>query len=114
MHARNLEHRYDYIGRDTILAFLSNEEIAEVARTQSESTLAPGEEYLDLDRLDEGIRFASSSRPIPMKRVLPKKSVRRMTWQKIMTQLAPPRGLAGLRAAENPSAFGATMQRDHS
>ncbi len=94
MHARNTEHRYDYIGRDTILAFLSDQEIAEVTRAESETTLAPGEEYLDLDRLEEGVRSASSSRPIPMKRVLPKKSVRPLTWQKLMTQLAPPRGLS--------------------
>ena len=90
MHARNADHQYDYIGRAAIMALLSDEEVRQVQAAGTGASLAEGDEYLDLDRLQEGVRRASESKRAPMKRVLPRKSVRALTWQKILTQLAPP------------------------
>jgi hypothetical protein len=46
-----------------------------------------GDEFLDLEDLDEGVQKASGSNT-PMGRILPKKAVHPVTWEKILAQLA--------------------------
>ena len=81
------ETRNAYVTRDTILKLLSDEEIARVSTAETASGLADGEEYLDLERLSEGVHKAIV--PLPsMGRVLPRKAVGDQTWTKILAELA--------------------------
>ena len=51
--------RTEQIARDNILKLLSNEEVAKVSTAEGTSGLADGEEYLDLEHLDHGIKRAN-------------------------------------------------------
>ena len=82
--------------RDTILEMLSDDEIANVRAAESAARLGDGDEYLDLDALDQGVR--RSPRPDTlMGRVLPRKAVQDETWNNILRELAGP---ASQRAIE--------------
>lgn len=95
-------HKHDqYTTRDAILKLLSDAEIARVSTAETARRLADGEEYLDLQHLDQGVIHASgsatggvspasSSSAPPMHQILPKKAVSADTWKKILTHLAPP------------------------
>ena len=65
---------------------LSNDEVASVATAETAARLAEGDEYLDMEQLDQGVQRAHQKK-IPMGRVLPKKSIHENTWQKILKQL---------------------------
>lgn len=79
--------KYRYLTRLRILKLLSDEEIGSVSTAQTAAGLSAGDQYLDLSRLDQGVRRAVGA-PVPMCRVLPKKAVRRATWIQIVAQLA--------------------------
>jgi hypothetical protein len=80
------EKQSEYITRDTILKLLSDDEVAKVSTAETADRLADGDEYLDLEHLDQGVQRAP--RPAtPMGRVLPKKAVHENTWKKIIKQL---------------------------
>ncbi len=81
--------RTEYLTRDSILKLLSDDEIASVSNAETASRLADGDEYLDLEHLDHGVRRAGGAR-MPMGRVLAKKAVAEATWTKIVTQLVTP------------------------
>jgi hypothetical protein len=76
-----------YLARDRILSLLSDSEVARVSTAESAPRLAPGDEYLDLEALDQGVKRAIGTR-IPMGHVLPKKAVNEATWGKILRELA--------------------------
>lgn len=80
--------RAEHVSRDTILKLLSNEEIARVSTAEAASALAEGEEYLDLEHLDQGVERAKASTKVTMGQVLPRSAVREETWRKILAQLS--------------------------
>lgn len=77
--------RTEYLTRDSVLKLLSDEEVARVSTSETAARLADGDEYLDLEQLDKGVRRAFGT---PMGHVLPRKAVHQNTWSKILTQLA--------------------------
>jgi len=78
-----------YILRDGIMNLLSDAEVASVSSAESAESLADGDEYIDLEQLDQGVRRAQAA-PTPMGRVLPRKAVRQDTWSKILVKLTRP------------------------
>jgi hypothetical protein len=78
--------RSEYLTRDRILKLLSDQEVASVATAETAESLTDGDEYLDLDRLHEGVQKAGSS-ATPMGHVLPKKAIHESTWGKLLKQL---------------------------
>ncbi len=83
--------------RDTVLKLLTNEELAQVTTAETRSQLVEGDEYLDLEHLDRGVRNAHGF-TTPMDRVLPRKAVQAATWSKILAELPPLRRESGLPA----------------
>jgi hypothetical protein len=79
--------RTAYITRDSLLKLLSDDELARVSNAETADHLSDGEEYLDLERLDQGVCLARGTTTV-MGRVLARKAVHEDTWGKIMTQLA--------------------------
>ncbi len=80
--------RAEHVARESILKLLSNEEIARVSTAESASRLREGEEYLDLEHLDQGVQRAQSATKVAMGQVLPRSAVGVETWSKILAQLA--------------------------
>ena len=78
--------RNEYLTRDRILKLLSDQEVASVATAETAESLTAGDEYIDLERLHEGVQKAGSS-ATPMGRVLPKKAIHESTWGKLLKQL---------------------------
>lgn len=74
---------------------LSDDEVACVCTAETAVRLREGEEYLDLDALDEGVRSALGTSP-NMSRLLLRRAVSKETWGKILEKLA------ALRAAPAP------------
>jgi hypothetical protein len=79
--------RYQYESRDRILKLLSDDEVASVSTAETATRLDQGEEFLDLERLGQGVQQADGSAPV-MGRVLPRKAVHATTWSKILDELA--------------------------
>ena len=84
------QERVDYVTRHDILNLLLDDEVARVSAAEASIRLDTGDEYLDLERLDEGVRRAIGT-TAPMGRVLPRKSVREATWKELLARLAQPR-----------------------
>jgi hypothetical protein len=85
--------RKTYVTREAILQLLSDEEVATVSTAETAPRLSAGEEYVDLEHLDDGVRRAGGS-IAPMGRLLPKKAVQDATWAQILTKLSAPRSRA--------------------
>ena len=79
----NSHKRIDYLTRDGVLKLLSDDEAASVSNAESAEGLDEGDEYLDLEHLDEGVHKADGLIVI-MGRVLPRKAVHETTWSKIL------------------------------
>jgi hypothetical protein len=86
----NSPQRIDYLTRDGVLKLLSDDEIASVSNAESAEHLAEGDEYLDLEHLDEGVHKADGMLVV-VRRVLPKKAVHEQTWSKILAVVAAAR-----------------------
>jgi hypothetical protein len=80
------DNRSQYVTRESVLMLLSDDEVSAVATAETATRLPDGDEYLDMEQLDQGVQRAHQKKT-PMGRVLPKKSVREDTWQKILKQL---------------------------
>ncbi len=80
------DRRIDYITRDSVLRLLSDAEAARVSTAETASELSDGDEYLDLEQLDQGVR-RSRSGTSPMGRLLPRKAVSEDTWSQVLAQL---------------------------
>lgn len=78
----------EYVTRNSLLGMLSEAENARVSAAES-VRLQPGEEYLDLEHLDQGVRLATTSTPAG--NMLPRRALNEDTWRKVLTQLAAPR-----------------------
>jgi hypothetical protein len=86
----------EQITRENILMLLSDDEVASVCTAETAVRPLEGEEYLDLDDLDQGVRSALGTSP-HMSRLLLRRAVHEKTWDKILKQLAT------LRAAPAPT-----------
>jgi len=85
------ETRNDMSTRDSILGLLSDEEVARVSTAEGAAHLVDGDEYLDLERLDQGVLKAmAQAQATPMGQVLPRKSVTSGTWTKVLGHLGRP------------------------
>ena len=78
--------RSEFVSRESILKLLSDDEVARVSTAEAEVRLDNGDEYLDLEQLDQGVQWAPAARK-PMGHLLPRKAVHELTWSKILTQL---------------------------
>ena len=81
--------RIDYVTRDSVLKLLSDDEVASVSTAETATRLSDGDEYLDLEHLDQGVRMAPGVMT-PVGRVLPRKAVHESTWTRILARLASP------------------------
>ncbi len=86
------DNRSTYELRDDILKLLSNAELAKVSTAEIAPSLADGDEYVDLEKLDEGVSRADGE-PVPVGRVLTRNSVTAATWSHILSELTK-RGFA--------------------
>jgi hypothetical protein len=82
----NNDARTEHITRQNVLMLLSDDEVASVSTAETTAHPLDGEEYLDLEDLDQGVRSALGTAP-PMGRVLLRRSVHADTWTKIRKQL---------------------------
>ncbi len=80
------ERSSDYATRERILELLSDEEVAKVSTAETRVRLADGDEYVDLEHLEQGVRQAHGE-ATAMGRVLPRSAVRDATWAKIVSQV---------------------------
>jgi hypothetical protein len=76
-----------YVTRDSILKLLTDDELASVSTAEGAARIADGDEYLDLDQLDQGVLRGRGVNTVPMGRVLTKKAVHANTWAAILAQL---------------------------
>src|ERR1700690_3887051 len=77
-----LPRRLDYIARDSILQLLTEAELAQVCTAEQGMVPAPGDEYLDLEHLEQGVLTAPvlvAAAPS----MLPRSAVSAPTWQSI-------------------------------
>lgn len=81
--------RSEYLTRSGILSVLSDDEVARVSTAETAASLSEGEEYLDLEHLEQGVRRAKRGAPADLGNVLTKSAVERDTWNRILTKLAP-------------------------
>ena len=72
--------------RESVLKLLSDDEVASVSTAETAGRLLDGEEYLDLERLDQGVQRATKS-ATAMGGVLPRRTVHKDTWSKILALL---------------------------
>jgi hypothetical protein len=87
----SIDKRTEYLTRSGVLRLLSEDELAKVSNVETTARLAGGEEYLDLEQLDLGVRRANDiPEMLPMERLLPRKAVLDATWTKIVKYLASP------------------------
>jgi len=89
-------HRTEYEERHSLLKLLSDEEIAKVSTAETRVALAVGEEYIDLEQLEQGVKKAPNT--TPMGRVLPRKAVREATWLAILAELQRSKAAEATRA----------------
>jgi hypothetical protein len=80
--------RREHVVRESILKLLSDDEVARVSHLEATTSLLEGEEYLDLEELEQGVRAAVATNAAPMGHVLPRRAVDTATWDKILEQLA--------------------------
>jgi len=77
----------EFVTRDSILKELAEDELKSVKKAEREERLQPGEEFLDLERLDAGVQRGPNT-TAAMADVLPRRSVRPETWSRIMSRVA--------------------------
>lgn len=81
--------RKELVTRATMLNLLSDEETNRVSTAESQSALAVGSDYIDLDHLDKGVQRVSAAMPVAMHNIVPRAAVGRETWDKMLAHLAP-------------------------
>jgi hypothetical protein len=72
--------------RQDIFQLLSAGEVASVDTANAEAQLGNGDEYLDLEQLQQGVQRAKLG-ATPMGRVLPRKAIHEDTWRKVLRRL---------------------------
>lgn len=72
--------------RDKILKLLSETELAQVSTAEETVGLVPGDEYIDLEHLEDGVHKAPAVAAVAS-RMLPRSAVSDDTWRKILAVL---------------------------
>jgi len=75
------------VTRENILMLLTDDEVASVCTAETTVRPLPGEEYLDLEDLGQGVRSVAGTAP-PTSRLLLRRAVHQDTWSKILKELA--------------------------
>ena len=83
-----LDNQARYVTRDHVMNLLSDSEVARVSNAETAMRLDEGDEYLDLEHIEQGVRRADGLSP-HMATVLLRKSVEEATWAKILSLLPP-------------------------
>ena len=88
----------DYLLRDAVLGLLSADEVARVTSAGEAVRLAEGEEYLDLEHLEQGVQRSIAACP-RVGGLLARADVSSTTWAAVLALLAnhraaPPPALA--------------------
>jgi hypothetical protein len=78
--------RAENVVREGVLKLLSDDEVAKVSTAEAAVRLLDGEEYLDLEHLDQGVQRATGA-ATTMRGVLPRRTVHKDTWSQILAQL---------------------------
>lgn len=73
--------------RDSVLRLLSRDEVARLSNVETAPILALGDEYLDLDRIDQGVQTVHPLSRLGAGRALPRGGVDPTTWIKILALL---------------------------
>jgi hypothetical protein len=83
------DERDEFFTRESIQRLLSDREVSSVSTAESVLHLVDGEEFIDLEHLERGVRRADTSMtPTPMGRVLTRKAVSADTWTEILHKLS--------------------------
>jgi hypothetical protein len=78
--------RTELVARHSILTLLSDQEVASVSTAEAARVLSDGDEYVDLEHLDRGVRRASEAFA-PVGDVISRRAVCETTWNRVLTQL---------------------------
>ncbi len=81
------DQKAEYTTREAILKLLSDDEVASVSTAETAASLAHGEEYLDLEHIDQGVQSATDDTG-SLGNVLTRKAVQAETWDKVVAQLS--------------------------
>lgn len=81
--------RPDLVERENIIELLTDQEVASVSSVQAAAKLAEGDEFIDLEKLHQGVGRADGVR-LHMGSVLARKAVREQTWTRIVAMLSGP------------------------
>lgn len=85
------EERVECVTRNNVMNLLDDDEVAAISAAETTRCLSDGDQYIDLEHLDQGVQEAIGM-TTSMRRVLPKHAVPEDTWKKILAQLqATPR-----------------------
>lgn len=76
------------VTRESILKLLSNEENARVSMREDKRKLVEGDEFIDLEHPEHGVRRVQATTAPMMDQVLPRSAVRDETWANIIKHLA--------------------------
>ncbi|HTR79107.1 MAG TPA: hypothetical protein VMH39_13400 [Gemmatimonadaceae bacterium] len=82
-----METKRSYATRESILKLLSNEETARVSTREGARALVEGDEFIDLEHPEHGVRRVQATTKPMMDQVLPRSAVRDETWAKIVKLL---------------------------
>jgi hypothetical protein len=75
--------------RDRILKLLSSGERSSIESDETRQRLANGDEYLDLERLHEGVQRVRGASP-PTGPIVPRKAINEDSWRRVLRQLIAP------------------------
>jgi hypothetical protein len=78
--------RKEHTSREKILMLLSDDEVASVSTAETTTQPVDGEEYIDLDHLDQGVR-SSLGTAATMSHLLLRRSVHTDTWKKVLEEV---------------------------
>ena len=73
--------------RDSMLRLLSTDEVARLSDVETVPCLAIGDEYLDLERLEQGVQTVHATSRLGIGRALPRSGVDAATWTKLLAHL---------------------------
>lgn len=80
--------RNSALTRETILALLTDAEVARVSRAEDVPRLIEGDEYVDLTDPASGVQQVQSTPRTPPGHALPRSAVSDTTWSKIVRAVA--------------------------
>jgi hypothetical protein len=83
----NEQRKKTHLTRSSMMKLLSDEDVASVSTAETAALLLDGDVYVDLERLEQGVRRARGA-TTPIRPVLPKKAVQEKTWKSVLEQLA--------------------------